>query len=56
MVANKVELGSDRVVTKEKGEALATEFDLRYHEISAKSYKEVKFLFQAIAEHPLSLI
>jgi len=49
LVANKVDKINDRVVTREMGEKLATEYDVTYMETSAKSGLNVEFCFKAIS-------
>ncbi len=48
LVANKVDLVDDRVVTPDEGKSIAKQFDLDYYETSAKMNKNVKEVFEAI--------
>lgn len=48
LVANKVDLVDDRVVTTEEGKEIAKKYDMEYYETSAKSSHNVKEVFEAM--------
>ena len=50
LIANKVDRTSERVVTREMGEKLASENDVTYIETSAKTGLNVEFCFKAIGQ------
>ncbi|CAF0780639.1 unnamed protein product [Didymodactylos carnosus] len=50
LIANKVDKIPERVVTKEAGQKLATEYDVTYIETSAKTGLNVELAFSATAE------
>ena len=50
LIANKVDKGHERMVTREMGEKLAREYDVTYVETSAKSGLNVDFSFKAVGQ------
>ena len=48
LVANKIDLHSQRVVTKEEGQNLAEENDIKFYEVSAKTGKNLQKMFDEI--------
>ncbi|CAF3166305.1 unnamed protein product [Rotaria socialis] len=50
LIANKVDKTSERVVTREMGEKLASEYDVTHIETSAKTGLNVEFCFKAIGQ------
>jgi len=50
LIANKVDKTTERVVTREMGEKLASEYDVSYIETSAKTGLNVEFCFKAIGQ------
>jgi len=56
LVANKVDKTNERVVTREMGEKLATEYEVSYIETSAKTGLNVEFCFKAISQALLEQI
>lgn len=48
LIANKVDKINERVVTREMGEKLASEYEVTYIETSAKTGLNVEFCFKAI--------
>ena len=50
LIANKVDLYRDRIVSKEEGEKLAKKYNMTYFECSAKSGLNVDEIFSKIAE------
>ncbi len=50
LIANKVDKTTERVVTREMGEKLASEYDVTYIETSAKTGLNVEFCFKAIGQ------
>jgi Ras-related protein Rab-6A len=50
LIANKVDRSSERMVTREMGEKLASEYDVTYVETSAKTGLNVEFSFKAIGQ------
>lgn len=50
LIANKVDKTTERVVTREMGEKLASEYDVAYIETSAKTGLNVEFCFKAISQ------
>jgi Ras-related protein Rab-37 len=50
LIANKVDRTSERVVTRDMGEKLASEYDVTYIETSAKTGLNVEFCFKAIGQ------
>ena len=49
LIANKVDKINERVVTREMGEKLASEYEVTYIETSAKTGSNVEFCFKAIS-------
>ena len=50
LVANKCDLKKQRLITREKGEQLAEDLDIRYAEISALSNMNVEDAFGALTQ------
>ena len=50
LIANKVDRTTERVVSREMGEKLASEYDVTYVETSAKTGLNVEFCFKAIGQ------
>ena len=50
LIANKVDLLDDRVVTTEEGKAIAKQFDMQYLETSALTSHNVKEAFESLIE------
>ena len=49
LVGNKIDLSSDRGVTKEEGENYAKKYDMKYYEVSAKTGEGVNELIEDIS-------
>jgi GTPase SAR1 family protein len=56
LIANKVDKTAERVVTREMGEKLSSEYDVTYIETSAKTGLNVEFCFKAIGQALLQQI
>lgn len=56
LIANKVDRTTERVVSREMGEKLASEYDVTYVETSAKTGLNVEFCFKAIGQALLQQI
>ena len=56
LTANKVDKINERVVTREMGEKLASEYEVTYMETSAKTGLNVEFCFKAISHALLERI
>ena len=56
LIANKVDRNPERVVSREMGEKLASEYDVTYIETSAKTGLNVEFCFKAIGQALLQQI
>ena len=48
LVANKIDCGANRVITREQGEVIAEKYNIPYFEVSALSGKNIDELFEDI--------